>query len=125
MVYIAVKNGILNFSNYHIRSKHARVLNREINFQKNEVMIRCKDGQDSKDKRIFFRSRNDKRTQRVFLQRRGGANNSDTGFSVWFAQHQSNTPMGVKSAGARIFTGAFFYKKCSVLLLAAMLAEAD
>jgi len=37
---------------------------------------------------MLYRRRNNRRTQRLFLQRRGGAENRDIGFLLWIAQRQ-------------------------------------
>jgi hypothetical protein len=71
-------------------------------------MVKIKDGKgQTKDKGVFFRSTDDQRTQRVFLQRRGGADNCDIGVDMRVREHQSNPSMGVKPAGKRVSVEAF------------------
>jgi hypothetical protein len=71
-------------------------------------MLKTKDGKgQTKNKGVFFRSRNDKRTQWIFLQRRGGVDNCDIGFNMRLTQHQSNPSMGIKPESKRVLVEAF------------------
>jgi hypothetical protein len=89
-------------------------------------MIKKKDGKGQrKDKGVFFRSRKGKGPQRVFLQRRGGADDSNIGFNMRVTEHQSNPSMGDKPAGKRVSYEAFSDKKHPLLLLANMPVKAD
>jgi hypothetical protein len=98
----------------------------EITFQRSKKVVKTKDGKGQrKDKGVFLRSRDNKGTQRIFLQRRGGADHRHSGFTMRVTEYQSNPSMGVKPTGKRVSVETFSDKKHSLLLLAYMLVKAD
>ena len=88
-------------------------------------MINCDNGDKIWAKRLFFGRKNHKRTQRLFLQRMGGADDRDIGFFLWFTQRQSDSSVGVQCPGFWVFGKTFRDCGHSVLLLADLLAEND
>jgi hypothetical protein len=61
-------------------------------------MVSCEDGRNDKNQRIFCGIRNNKRPQRILFQCRGGADNPDIGFTLWFSKCETDTPMGIKQS---------------------------
>jgi hypothetical protein len=58
-------------------------------------MLKLQDGtENNKYMGVFFGGRNDKGTQRLFFQCRGGADGRNSGYFVRFKECQPNQPMG-------------------------------
>jgi hypothetical protein len=83
-------------------------------------MIEWEDGKGNTDNRILQRSRNNRGIRWLLVQRGRGADHRNNRLAVRTAERESDTPMGGKRAGERIFTGAFQYKPDTLLLPAAV-----